>query len=348
MLNFTGMKRKDINTIVLFTLLLTGIISCEKNKTNPTSATDTVKKLLELEARTNALNSGMGKMTNFMSVIGYSQFKDGNLNIRGTGSVPASGDSIYYDSTTYWAPVTCAKVSEIVNTDSTQTTIYDYGDGCDEYGSFTKGKIIYIWKNDNSKYTSEVVYEHYYSYGVEMNGSSRYSFTSNGNSYAIMGTVVTSGDSTAPVMPVAFNWSGTSDAHEEISMNFDDGTSAYYKADFSNVWDSASYKVLQGEYYYKNSSEGYAYHYLVSEPLITDYTCSESWVPVSGIETITTTQNDGTTQEYSLNYGNGSCDNLAELSENGQTTVIDFGQLYKVMEGGKGVVVPMTANKRFK
>jgi hypothetical protein len=86
----------------------------------------------------------------------------------------------------------------------------------------------------------------------------------------------------------------------------------------------------------------------VSEPLITDYKCTESWVPVSGIETITTTQNDGTSQEYSLNYGNGTCDNLAELTENGQTTTIDFGQLYKVMEGGKGVVIPMTANKRFK
>jgi hypothetical protein len=346
MINRSDMKRKSFNTIVLFTLLLAGIISCEKNKTNPANPADTVKKMLEMEARANAINSGTGKMTNFMSVIGYSQFKDGNLNISGTGSVPGSSDSVYYDSTTYWAPVTCAKVTESVNGDSTHTTVYDYGDGCDEYGSFTRGKVIYIWKNDNNKYTSEVIYEHYYSYGVEMNGSSRYTFTSNGNSYVTVGTTEVSGDSTVSVMPVAFNWSGTSEAHEEISMNFDDGSSTYYRADYSNEWDSASFKVLQGEYYFKNSSEGYAFHYLVAEPLISDYTCLESWVPVSGIETITTTQNDGATEEYTLNYGNGTCDNLAELTVNGQTTIVDFGQLYKVMEGGPDSTMTSTKRRR--
>jgi hypothetical protein len=341
------MKRRSFYTVVLFTLILTGIVSCEKNKTNPNSPAETVKRMLEMEARMNALNSGTGKMTNFMSVIGYSQFKEGNLSISGADSMPGSPDSTYFDSTAYWSPVTCAKVTETVNEDSTHTTVYDYGDGCNEYGSFTKGKITYIWKNDNNNYTSEVIYEHYYSYGVEMNGSSKYSFTSNGNSYVLMGTVENSGDTTVSVMPVAFNWSGTSDAHEDITMTFDDGTSTYYRATYSNEWDSASYKVLQGEYYYKNSSEGYAYHYLVTEPLITDYTCSGSWVPVSGIETISTTQN-GETQEYSLNYGNGTCDNLAELTENGQTTIVDFGELYKVIEGGNGTVTPMTATKRLK
>ena len=52
-------------------------------------------------------------------------------------------------------------------------------------------------------------------------------------------------------------------------------------------------------------------------------------VPVSGIEIITTTEN-GTIQEYSLNYGNGKCDNLAELIENVKSSIIDFGELYKI------------------
>jgi hypothetical protein len=341
------MKKIIFNAIVLFAILLTGTISCDKSKTDKVNPTEKVKKILELEARMNALNSGTGKMTSFMSVIGYSQFKDGELNIDSTGSEPGYPDSIYYDTTNYWAPVTCAKVTESDNEDGTHTTIYDYGEGCDEYGSLTRGKITYIWKNDDNNYYSVVIYDHYYSYGVEMNGNSRYSFTSDGNSYFSYGNKEDYADSTVTIMPVEFNWSGTSTGHDEITMIYDDGNSTYYRSDYSNIWDSISYKVLQGEYYYSSESDGYEYHYLVTEPLITDYTCTSSWVPVSGIETITTTEN-GEIQEYTLNYGSGTCDNLAELTQDGETSVIDFGELYKIIEGGDGTVVPANARKGLK
>jgi len=339
------MKKIIFNAIVLFAILLTGTVSCDKSKTDKVNQTEKVKKILELEARMNAINSGTGKMTSFMSVIGYSQFKDGELNIDSTGSEPGYPDSIYYDTANYWAPITCAKVTETDNEDGTHTTIYDYGDGCDEYGSLSKGKITYIWRNDNNNYYSEVIYDHYYSYGVEMNGNSQYSFTSDGNSYFSMGTKEDYGDSTVTVMPVEFNWSGTSTGHDDITMVYDDGNSTYYRSDFSNIWDSISYKVLQGDYYYSSTSDGYEYHYLVTEPLITDYSCISSWVPVSGMETITTTEN-GEIEEYTLDYGNGTCDNLAELTQNGKTSVIDFGELYKVIEGGDGTVVPSNNGRK--
>ena len=341
------MKKIIFNAIVLFAILLTGTVSCDKSKKENVDPTEKVKKILELEARMNAINSGTGRMTSFMSVIGYSQYKDGELNIDSTGSEPGYPDSIYYDTANYWAPVTCAKVTETDNADSTHTTIYDYGDGCDEYGSLTKGKITYIWKNDNNNYYSEVIYDHYYSYGVEMNGISQYSFTSDGNSYYSMGSKEDYSDSTVTAMPVQFNWSGTSTGHDEITMKYDDGNSTFYRSDYSNIWDSISYKVLEGDYFYSSTSDGYEYHYLVQKPLITDYRCTNSWVPVSGIEIITTTEKEEI-EEYTLNYGNGTCDNLAELTQNGETSIIDFGELYKIIEGGDGTVVPSNGRKGLK
>jgi hypothetical protein len=341
------MKKIILNAIILFAILLTATVSCDKNKTDKTTPTEKVKKILELEARMNAINSGTGKMTSFMSVIGYSQYKNGELKIDSSGSEPGYPDSIYYDTTNYWAPITCAKVTDTDNEDGTHTTIYDYGDGCDEYGSLTKGKITYIWKNYDNNYSSEIIYDHYYSYGVEMNGISKYNFTSDGNSYYSTGTKEDYNDSTVTIMPVEFNWSGTSTGHDDMTMIYDDGNSTYYRSDFSNVWDSISYKVLQGDYYYSSTSDGYEYHYLVTKPLITDYSCTGSWVPVSGIEIITTTEN-GETQEYTLNYGNGNCDNLAELTQDGETSVIDFGELYKVIEGNDSTVVPLNGRKRLK
>ena len=341
------MKRKTLKAIALFTIMIAVIISCEKNKTGKVDALESAKKLLELETRMNAMNSGTGKMNNFMSVIGYSQLKDGQLTIEGADSASGYIDSVYKDTTDYWTPMTCAKVTESDNEDGTHTTIYDYGDGCDEYGTLFRGKITYIWKNENNNYYSKVLYENYYSYGVEMNGESDYTFTSDGYSYITVDGKENSGDSTITIMPVEFNWSGTSTGHEEITMVYDDGNSISYSSDFSNAWDNNSYKVYVGEYNYVSEADGYEYHYLVSEPLITDYTCTESWVPVSGVETITTIENEATTV-YSLNYGSGNCDNLAELTENGKTSVIDFSEIFKTIEGGDGTVTPMNGRKGHK
>ena len=342
------MKKIISNAIVLVIILITGTVSCEKNKTKDPDPAEKVKKILEMEARMQALNSGTGKMTGFMTVIGYSQFKDGELGIDSSGTDPGyPPDSIKIDTAGYWTPVTCAKVTESDNDDGTHTTIYDYGDGCDEFGSLAKGKITYIWKNDNNSYYSEVIYDHFYSYGVEMNGTSIYTFTSDGNSFYTTGIKEDSGDTTVTIMPVEFNWSGTSTGHEEINMTFDDGNTTYYRSDYSNIWDSISYKVIQGDYYYSNSSDGYEYHYIVTVPLITDYKCTNAWVPVSGTEIITTTEK-GVTEEYSLNYGSGDCDNLAELTQDGKTSIIDFGELYKGIEGGDGTVEPAHGRKGFK
>jgi hypothetical protein len=344
MLNHKNMKKIILNASGIITILLALLVSCDKNKNDNTDPAEKVKKLLELEARMNAINYGTDKMTNFMSVIGYSQYKDGELEISGSGSEPGYSDTTCCDTTDYWVPITCAIVTESDNEDGTHTTVFDYGDGCDEYGSLFKGKISYIWKNDNNNYYSEVIYDHYYAYGVEMNGVSVYSFTSDGNSYYSAGRGEVYNDSTVTIMPVEFNWSGTSTGHDEITMVYDDGNRTFYRSDYSNIWDSLSYKVLQGEYYYKSQSDNYEYHFLVTEPLITDYSCTNSWVPVSGVENITTTEN-GETEEYSLDYGDGTCDNLAELTQNGETSVIDFGELYKIMEPDGGSVSPANGRK---
>ncbi|MFN8239732.1 MAG: hypothetical protein U0X39_03165 [Bacteroidales bacterium] len=334
------MKNIRLLQIVMISFLVFSMISCEKQEKNKTDQAEVVKKMLEIEARMNALNAGTGKMTSFMSVIGYSQFRNGTLDIGASGSEPGVEypDSLLADTTKYWAPVTCAKVTETDNEDGTHTTVYDYGDGCEEYGSLIRGKITYIWKNDANSYYSVVIYDKYYSYGMEMNGVSKYSFTSDGNSYYTYGSGGTVSDSVVSIMPVFFNWSGSSTGREDISMKYDDGNVTVYKSEFSNVWDSISYKVLQGDYYYSSDSEGYEYHYEITSPLVTSYKCTDTWVPVKGVESITTTA-DGTTSTYVLDYGDGTCDNLAKLTENGKTSVVDFGEMFRLVEVQTGATM---------
>ncbi len=338
------MKPRIINPIIIVIISFSVIISCEKNKTDNQNLSEGAKKLLELKTRMNAINANSGQMSNFLSVIGESQMKNGELNISGTGIDSNYIDSISVDPEVYWKFFTCATVSEYDNTDGTHTTIYDYGDGCEEYGSLYKGKITYIWRNEGNNYYSKVIYNDYYTYGVKMNGLSEYSFTSDGNSYFSTGVKENKNDSTVTVSPVVFNWSGSSTGHEDIVMVTDDSSTYQYLSDYSNKWDSISYTVLVGDYYNKSESVeyNYEYRYTVDRPLVTDYRCIDSWIPVSGSESITNTEN-GKTGNYSVNYGTGVCDNLAELTENGKTSVIDFSEIYYTKIDSSGTTSPGNA-----
>jgi len=338
------MKTTSVYIILSVIIIFSVIISCGRSKIEQQDLSEGAEKFLELKTRMNAMSSGSGQMSNFLSVIGSSQLKDGELNISGTGIDSCYIDSICVNPDEYWEYITCATVTDYDNADGTHTTIYDYGDGCDEYGALYKGKITYIWKNEDNNYYSKVIYEDYYSYGVEMNGMSEYSFTSDGYSYFSTGVKEDSNDSTISVSPVVFNWSGSSTGHEEITMVADDGGTYYYLSDYSNKWDSISYTVFEGDYYCRSESEeyNYEYQYSVEQPLVTDYTCINSWIPVSGIETITNTENDATNY-YSINYGNGTCDNLALLTENGKTSVIDFSELYYTKVDSSGSSSPGNA-----
>jgi hypothetical protein len=335
------MKKLYIIVPVLIVLLLLAMISCEKSKSDNQNLSKGAEKFLELKTRISALNASSGEMSDFLSVIGRSQLKQGDLSISGTNVDSSYIDSISVDPGGYWGSFTCATVTESDNPDGTHTTVYDYGSGCDEYGTMYKGKVTYIWSNTGNNYFSKVVYEGYYCYGVTMNGVSEYSFTSDGNSYYSTGTMNSSGDSAVTSSPVVFNWSGSSTAHEDITMVINDTASYSYISNYSNKWDSISYTVLQGSYYCKNETAAYKseYNYEVTTPLVTNYKCTDSWVPVSGVETITDTENNST-NTYSVDYGKGECDNLALLTENGKTSVIDFSAIYYQKVDSSGSVSP--------
>jgi len=213
----------------------------------------------------------------------------------------------------------------INNGDGTFTTIYDYGDGCDEFGYLAKGKITYIWKNVGNDYYSKVLYDHYYNYGMEMNGYSEYSFISDGNSYFEYDSAQGSKDSL--VSPgIVFYWSGTSTGKDDISIVYDNGEKYTYTSNYSNKWDNSTYTVLEGEYTCISEPDGYEYHYLVTTPLFYNYACTNTWVAVSGVETIHY-KDVAESYDFLIDYGNGNCDNLATITENGETSVVDFGEL---------------------
>ena len=318
------MKLKLLQTAFLILLSLL-VFSCDKDE--DLSLDQNLKTFMEFKSKN--MTSEIGGVNNFMSVISASQFNSKNLNLAGynPGENYGDGTCLECDSSQNWSYFTCATVTETVNADGTTTTIYDYGDGCDEYGNLMKGKITYIWKNEGSNYESKVIYDHFYSNGTEMNGYSENSFTSDGNSYfeySNSGTDI--GDSIAYPL-ISFNWSGTSISKEVLTIINDNGEEYKYDSENSTKWDNSTYTVLTGVYNFISKSEDYEYHYLVSKPLVTNYECSLSWIPVSGIEK-TTSIKSGKKDILEINYGDGTCDNYALVTDNGKTTKVDMGKWY--------------------
>jgi hypothetical protein len=320
------MKAKTAVPVVFILVSLFMLTSCKKDQSSDANLSDVVKRYLEFRTKMSAMNASEGQMSNFLSIIGASQLRNNKLSLK-----TATGDSVYTDSvvvdtTNYWDYYTCATVTETDNGDGTNTTVYDYGDGCDEFGALTKGKITYIWKNTGDDYYSKVLYEHYSCYGMEMNGTSEYTFTSDGNSYFEYDTVTSSKDSSGSSPGVLFYWSGTSTCKEEMSIVYDNGDKFMYAANYSNKWDNSTYTVLEGEYTCTSDPNVYEYHYLVTFPLFYNYECADTWIPVSGIETIQF-RDTAEMYDFKIDYGNGNCDNLATVTENGESSVVDFGDL---------------------
>jgi len=330
------MRTQDGKNLFLGVLLIVSIFACTKDNSSEPNQNDIVKRYLEFKTKMSAFNESFGQMSNFLDVIGASQLHESSLKLKALLRDSVYNDSIPVDTSGYWDNWTCATVTEFDNNDGTHTTIYDYGEGCDEFGYLTKGKITYVWKNIGNNYYSKVLYENYYCYGTEMNGFSEYSFTSDGNSYVDYDTTGVVGDS-ANISKIYFNWSGSSICRDSFTMIYDTGEAYIYSSNFSTKWENSNYTVLQGEFNYQSYPEGYNYHYLVSSPLIYDYDCPNVWVAISGIESIH--YNDLTkTYDFIINYGNGECDNIATITENGETSQIDFSDLLYIYCGTDSIV----------
>jgi hypothetical protein len=337
------MKMKIGKCLFLCLYLFIGLIACKKDQTPDPAQNDVLKKYLEFTTKMSAINGNTGQMSDFLNVIGASQLQRKSLHLKSMNGDSVYTDTIPADSSGYWNNWTCADVTELDNADGTHTTVFDYGDGCDEYGAMVKGKITYIWKNEGNDYYSKVLYENYYGYGMAMNGFSEYGFTSDGNSYVEYDSTATTGEPDGSA-GVAFYWSGTATGRDTMVITFDSGERYTYTSSYSNKWDNSTFTVLEGEYACTTEPEGYTYHYLVTSPLVYNYECPDTWISVSGIETIHYLDSEAS-YDFLIDYGDGTCDNLATITENGESSVIDFGELIRVYCGDDASVGASSGGK---
>ncbi|HEY3405157.1 MAG TPA: hypothetical protein VGK59_17355 [Ohtaekwangia sp.] len=239
-------------------------------------------------------------------------------------SVGVDPDTVIYDEP--WR--SCAVVTETINEDGSITYVYDYGDGCEEgwgdYKYIMHGKYTYTYKYDYSQEGS--VYKYDYEYAFEYdNYGGQYYYDSVG--WYNDGYSNGKGSSLYDTANHKFTGNYTYDGIMEYGYGHE--PKQRYSSKGKSQYDERGGVISENDYEYGNEENYYSSK--VTRPLVSDYTCNQEefldryvWIYVSGREAVHYKQ-DGKEGSFEVDYGNGECDNIIYIIENGERTEVDLG-----------------------
>lgn len=291
-------------------------------------------RMASLDAEANpAQMSFQGMMTNF-GIAG------GRLGQDSTYEDSIKVDDPYEDP---WIWTSCAAITRTENADGSITEVYDYGDGCmegyEDYQYLMKGKYTQTYKSNylqeenaySDDYAYSVVYDNY--------GGTYYGeYYENGESSWLMdGYSNYAGSSSYNSETETFMGSYT--YQSETTYSWDKYT-YYYKSDGTGTYNNTG-STSDGSYEYRSEQEGSFYAVDILKPLVFDYTCyqySEEnraklvvvpyFTYVSGIESVQF-EEAGNSGAFVIDYGDGECDNIVTITENGVSVTVDLSEIYQ-------------------
>jgi hypothetical protein len=228
-------------------------------------------------------------------------------------------DSSWIDST-FFPVESCAMINTYVDDEGYFVTVQDYGEeGCNEGDVLMKGKITTKIKESGGSFEIIEIYDNFSMGGFFMDGY--WSSTSTDT-----WEWPQEGDSLSGYFEMSYTTS------EEMTIVWEDGETVTTQGTYSEKYTSDNkYIITEANFSYESSIYG-QFTYKVLAPVVFDMSCTNSFVPVSGIEEWTDNENT-----YTIDYGDGTCDNLATVTENGETYTIDFSELWDDEEGGQPV-----------
>lgn len=246
------------------------------------------------------------------------------------------------DSTIYEDPwISCAITTETVNPDGSITTVVDYGDGCEEgwadwkYRMWGKITSTYLYQNSIDGNVFKDVY--YYDNAYENYGGYNYYDSSD---WEMDGISHYEGESSYDTSYLSF--SGWYLYEDNTTYRWNEETYSY-RGEGKTSYDNTRWTTEYANYEYLNGND-YYYRTTVLKPLVMDYTCSGPiWLTrnaiaegdensivyiftyVSGVEEISYRQGDEE-GHFIIDYGDGECDNIITVTENGNKSIIDLSE----------------------
>ncbi|MEO1253604.1 MAG: hypothetical protein AAFY41_01780 [Bacteroidota bacterium] len=208
------------------------------------------------------------------------------------------------------------------------TYTLDFGDGCDYYGEFLKGKLVEKGSYNENSFTSIATYTNFGGHDWMVDGTHSYS-----------GTWDEINSTSEPADTSYYEYNATYEFSADLKTSYmeygHDTTSEVSTGERLIEVDyvaEGSEEVDQNGYTIKSRSEsveintGESFQAQVDIPIYFDFNCEgDVWIFVSGKESGSYTVGDET-GTYSIDYGNGKCDNIVTVTENGVSEEVDLGE----------------------
>lgn len=210
-------------------------------------------------------------------------------------------DDYYLEDCEY---TSCAKEEFTENSDGSYTWVIDYGvDGCEEHDGYRlRGKMTETYTEDDNGFSGTIVYENFGDDEYMMSGTENFN-----------GTHEDFEDS--------LDFSGSYTYSENLVVTIEDeiftitasGTEKFDNQGFTEEYN-ARYEASDGDFAEVKTTK----------PLYFSDACESQDVfeYVSGVEEVKY-QEDGESGEFITDYGNGTCDNILTITEDGETYQID-------------------------
>ena len=319
--------KKQFLMILLAGAVVFGLTNCEEQvgESNPETPTElsTAAIVDALSARVDSRNVAerfmFGRLGNAQQGERRANRRRANNSIRGArseshGHGDGGHDDDCDDDDYDWE--TCANITETMNEDGSMTTVIDYGEGCDEYGAIISGTITIIesFEDSTGSFSYGMVFDNYaetYEQDTTDNDDDYEpeSFTLNG-SFNEQGTYDESNDT-------------YSETHAfDFTITYADGSSETIAGNGESRETEDRFEVIS-ENFNGSDSEGNTFSGEVIETLVEDFNCNEEdvFTFTSGVEEWVW---NGETVR--IDYGDGTCDNIIFVTENGVTEEIDLSE----------------------
>ena len=272
--------------------------------------------------RSNGIGGPMGALFgNFQNATNGRSAKSPSAMFRSSGRT--SQDSTDVDETT------CLVETWEDDGNGNYTFTLDFGEGCDYYGEFLKGKLVEKGSYSESGFSSTATYTNFGGNDWTIDGTHSYSGTweeinetsepADSSEYYYNASYQFSADLKTSYMEFGH------DSTDEVSTG-EQLIEVDYVAQGSEEVDQDGYTV-QSRSESITVSTGESFSSQVDSPLFYDFNCENDdvWIYVSGQESGSYTY-EGQSGTYSIDYGDGECDNIVTVTENGVSEDIDLGE----------------------
>lgn len=310
----------------IFAAMLFTMTSCQDDGVAPTDGSQSsakksasVKNALRAMSNSQALERlgfNTSSVLNGQSGSSAGRTKSGARKLT---TARTAGDSTEIeDYVSEWT--TCATETFVENGDGSFTWTLDYGvDGCEDDGYLLKGKLVETYVENGNSFSGTIEYFDFGDEYATQNGKSTFSGTweESGNEE----------DSTD------WTYAGTYEYSEDLTYKYkDEEVEETYAvvASGKESYDEKGFTVSEEDYTYTGTN-GDTFSGRVTTPLFYSFTCEsnseDEWVfvYVSGVEAYSYKEGDES-GDFSINYGDGVCDNIVTITENGETYDVDLGK----------------------